>query len=178
MSITTNVVPDELKVARVTPLHKKNSKLDVGNYRPISILCSISKILEKSVHSQITKYLNDNNMLYENQSGFREGFSTSTCLTWLTDYIRNKTSEGFYTGIALLDVQKAFDSVNHEILCTKLYHMGIEPNWFHSYLTNRKQVVVVNDCLSDTQTITCGVPQGSILGPLFVALRTAMMPGV
>ena len=122
----------------------------------------MSKILEKSVHTQVSEI----NMLYENQSGFRKGFSTNTCLTQLTDYIKIKSSEGLYTGIALLDVQKAFDSVSPDILCTKLHHMGIQPDWFRSYLTNRNQIVMVNDCTSDTQTITCGIPQGSILGPL------------
>ena len=166
LSILSNTVPDELKAARVTPLHKKNSKLDVGNYRPISILCTMSKILEKSVHCQIIKYLNENDLLYNYQSGFRESFSTETCLTWLTDYIREQSSKGYYTGMVMLDVQKAFDSVDHSILCNKLFYMGIQSDWFKSYLSGRRQIVSVNECNSSPLDITCGVPQGSILGPL------------
>ena len=166
LSIETSTVPNELKSARVTALHKKNSKLDVGNYRPISILCSISKILEKSVHCQLVEYLKQNKLLYDYQSGFRFGYSTETCLIWLSDFIREQSSKGLYTGVALLDVQKAFDSVDHAILCKKLSAMGIQPNWFHSYLSDRSQIVVVNNVSSDPMKITCGVPQGSILGPL------------
>ena len=119
LSITTGNVPDDFKVAKVTPLYKKNDKLDVGNYRPVSVLSAVSKILEKAVYVQTQKYLLDNNLIFKTQSGFRPGHSTETCLLHLTDYIKQQTAKGLYTGMLLLDVQKAFDSVNHSILCKK-----------------------------------------------------------
>ena len=167
LSITSGTVPEELKSARVRPLFKKNSRSDVGNYRPVSILCIVSTILEKADFVQVDTYLRDNNILYEYQSGFRNSFSTDTCLIHLTDYIKQQTSQGNYTGLVLLDLQKAFDTVDHDILCKKLDAMGISSvEWFRSYLSGRKQIVHVNKVDSDPLPITCGVPQGSILGPL------------
>ena len=167
LSITTSTVPEEFKSARVRPLFKKNSRSDVGNYRPVSILCVSSKILEKAVFTQVDSYLRENNILYSYQSGFRNSFSTDTCLIHLTDYIQNQVSKGNYTGLVLLDLQKAFDTVDHVILCRKLKAMGIDSvEWFRSYLSGRKQIVHVNKVDSDPLQISCGVPQGSILGPL------------
>ena len=104
--------------------------------------------------------------IYQYQSGFRSGYSTETCLIYLTDFIKHQISQGNYVGMMLLDVQKAFDSVNHDILCDKLEAMGISSGWFRSYLLNRKQLVCIDGIKSSLQTITCGVPQGSLLGPL------------
>ena len=100
-SIVTNTVPDELKFAKVKPLFKKNSRLDVGNYRPVSILCIVSKILERAVLVQLEKHLNENNILYANQSGFRKSYSTDTCLISLMDHIRTEMSQGKYVGMVL-----------------------------------------------------------------------------
>lgn len=97
-------------------MYKKNSRLEVENYRPISVLPCISKILEKWVYNQLQKYLVDNNIIYKYQSGFRPNNSTDTCLMYLTDLIKSEISKGNYVGMLLLDVQKAFDCVNHEIL--------------------------------------------------------------
>ena len=166
LSLISESVPDDLKSAKIIPLHKKKSRLDVGNYRPISILSCVSKVLERCVYIQIESYLRENQILYDYQSGFRPGYSTETCLIHLTDYIRSELSCGNYVGMLLLDVQKAFDSVNHDILCSKLEFMGINPNWFRSYLSNRQQLVSIDGISSDFQKISCGVPQGSILGPL------------
>lgn len=158
-SIVENRVPVELKAVRVKPLHKKNSKTDVGNYRPVSILCIVFKILERAVYNQLETYLVKNHLLYEFQSEFRTNF-----LVFLADYIRAQTAKGLYTGMILLDLQKAFDTVNHSILCSKLKAMGVESvEWFSS---GRNQQVHVNGTLSSSESITCGVPQGSILGPL------------
>lgn len=165
LSINNCVVPDCTKKAVVTPLFKKNNKLDVGNYRPVSVLTSLSKILEKAVHKQVELFCKENNILYPLQSGFRCDFSTDTCLTHLHDHIRNEISHGMFVGMALLDVQKAFDSVNHRMLCEKIRLVGIDPEWFKSYLVNRKQIVSVNNNYSTEKTINAGVPQGSILGP-------------
>ena len=106
-------------------------------------------------------------LLFDFQSGFRSNFSTDSCLTYLTDYIKTHTSKGLYTGMLMLDLQKAFDTVDHDILCKKLKAMGIKSvDWFSSYLSYRNHFVNVNDTESDPSLVTCGVPQGSLLGPL------------
>ncbi|CAL4064309.1 unnamed protein product, partial [Meganyctiphanes norvegica] len=167
LSILTNTFPDEYKIGKVKPLFKKGNKTEVENYRPISVLCIMSKILEKAVYVQFEKYLSENNLLYDYQSGFRKGHSTDTCLIDLFDYVHSSLSEGDYVGMVLLDLQKAFDTVNHKILCEKLELLGVGcVDWFSSYLSNRKQFVNVNNINSSFGLVTCGVPQGSILGPL------------
>ena len=134
---------------------------------PVSVLSVVSKILEKAVYVQLEGYLVNNNLLYEFQSGFRSKFSTDTCLSYSTDFIKHETSKGLYTGMIMLDLQKAFDTVDHLILCEKLRALGVGTvDWFMSYLSGRNQYVQVNGNLSDSSPITCGVPQGSILGPL------------
>ena len=111
--ITGNSVPTDMKFARVRPLFKKNSRSDVGNYRPDSILSVVSKSLEKAVYNQLEEYLSEKNLIYSLQSGFRGSYSTDTCLIYLTDYIRSQIAAGKYTGMVLLDLQKAFDTVDH-----------------------------------------------------------------
>lgn len=166
LSIVNKSVPDDLKLAKIIPIYKKKSRLEVGNYRPVSILSCMSKILEKAVYIQVEQHLNSKNLIFQFQSGFRKSYSTETCLIHITDYIRTQISKGNYVGMLLLDVQKAFDSVNHDILFSKLECMGINSGWFRSYLSNRKQLVSVDEVSSDLEEITCGVPQGSLLGPL------------
>lgn len=141
--------------------------MEVENYRPVSILAVVSKILEKTVYNQLENYLVKHNLLYYLQSGFRSKYSTDTCLIHLIDHIKDQTAQGLYTGMIMLDLQKAFDTVDHTILCNKLQIMGIESiKWFESYLSNRKQKVGINGIESDFLDVKCGVPQGSILGPL------------
>ena len=167
LSIEKNVVPKDLKNARVVPLFKKNKRSEVGNYRPVSVLSVVSKMLERAVYTQLEDYLVKKKLLFDFQSGFRSNFSTDSCLTCLTDYIKTQTSKGLYTGVLMLDLQKAFDTVDHDILCKKLKAMGIKSvDWFRSYLSYRNQIVNVNDTESGPSLVTCGVPQGSILGPL------------
>ena len=167
LSLIANKFPDEMKHAKVKPLYKKNKKTEVENYRPVSILCILSKILERAVYKQLEEYLIKNDLLYSHQSGFRRGHSTDTCLINLMDTLHSSISEGDYVGMVLLDLQKAFDTVNHAILCNKLKLMGIGcVEWFVSYLSNRRQTVTVNKTNSSSGIVTCGVPQGSILGPL------------
>ena len=125
LSISTNAIPSDLKEARVRPIFRKVSQLEASNYRPVSILCVISKILERSVYVQLVDFLNQNNLIYENQSGFRSGFSTDTCLIYLLDMIRSNTSKGLFTGMIMLDLQKA---VNHDIFCEKTQSNGCYVN--------------------------------------------------
>jgi len=165
LSINTKIVPECTKRSKVVPLYKKKSKLEVGNYRPVSVLTSISKILEKAIHIQVEEHCVNKGITYPLQSGFRHSYSTDTCLVYLHDYIRTAWSKGEFVGMVLLDVQKAFDSVDHQMLCEKISLIGIDPTWFESYLCNRKQVVCINNNMSSEQIIKCGVPQGSILGP-------------
>lgn len=173
MSIEYGYFPKDLKNAKVIPLYKKGSKLDQGNYRPVSILCTLSKVIERIVFEQVNKYLATHNLIYELQSGFRKSHSTDTCLLYLTDYIRQEVDKGNLCGMVMLDLQKAFDTVDHSILLTKLRAIGCNNTavkWFESYLQNRKQVVDVGGALSKPQTVQCGVPQGSVLGPLLFLL--------
>ena len=110
MSLLTAQVPSSMKMAKVTPLHKKGSKTDAGNYRPISVLSIISKILERVVYNQLYEYIERNNLLCDLQSGFRRSYSTETCLIYLNDYLKEEIDKGNYCGMVLLDLQKAFDS--------------------------------------------------------------------
>ena len=177
LSLESGVVPNGLKSAIVKPLYKKGSRLDVGNYRPVSILPTISKIMERAVYLQMEKHLKDKNILYEFQSGFRASYSTDICLINHQDGIRIDISQGKYVGMVLMDLQKAFDTVDHDILLEKLDSMGFDNHkWFESYLKGRKQMVVANDVSSETGTVTCGVPQGSILGPLLFLCYVNDMP--
>ena len=173
VSLTTGNIPNELKKTQVVPLYQRKSKTDAGNYRPVSVLCVISKVFERVVFNQLNDYLTANKLLYELQSGFRSSYSTDTCLIYLSDYIRHECDKGNYTGMVVLDLQKAFDTVNHDILLYKLKAVGVNQmalQWFSSYLTGRNQVVDINGTASSAKDISCGVPQGSILGPLLFVI--------
>ena len=181
LSLIQGVVPDDLKSARVVPIFKKNDKTSVGNYRPVSILSILSKIYEKVVYDQVESYFKANKLLYKFQSGFRSGFSTDTCLIHLTDFIRMEMDKGHIIGMILLDLQKAFDTVDHSILLMKLSAAGLGDDilrWFTSYLSSRQQLVDVSGTHSASAPVTCGVPQGSILGPLLFLIYVNDMSAV
>ena len=168
-SFATGKFPDILKISKVTPIHKKNSKLKVENYRPISLLSNINKIIEKIMFKRLYSFLELHNCIYELQFGFREKHSTNHALLSMTQQIKDEIDKGNYAIGIFVDFQKAFDTVNHEILLRKLQHYGIRGisnKWFQSYLSNRKQYVSINNSDSDLKVIEHGVPQGSILGPL------------
>ena len=178
-SLTIGVIPDDWKCARVTPLFKKGKRNDMDNYRPISVLPVASKLLERAVHSQLYCFLSKHKLLSPHQCGFRKHHSTESAAISLTDSIRRGMDQGLLTGSVFIDLRKAFDTVDHETLVTKLETFGIadiELTWFREYLSNRKQVVAVENELSDLGCISTGVPQGSILGPLLFVLLMNDLP--
>lgn len=173
LSLMNGIVPDELKIARVIPLFKSGDITLFSNYRPVSVLPLFSKILERLMYARLLSFINHSKLLYKFQFGFREGHSPELALIYLIDKISNSLENGEYVLGVFLDFSKAFDTVNHEILFEKLEMYGVRGialNWFKSYLKNRYQYVVYNGERSDKKRITCGVPQGSILGPLLFLL--------
>lgn len=169
LSVRKGLFPNDLKKARVVPLYKKGNRNIESNYRPISILPVVSKIYEKLVHDQVMAYLESKKILYDYQSGFRNSFSTESALVYLTDKIKANMDKGLFSGLVLMDLQKAFDTVDHNILVKKLKCIGFNStciDWFTSYLSNRTQFVDIQGHKSECSNISCGVPQGSILGPM------------
>jgi len=161
--------PSPWKHANVQPSHKKNSKQDKSNYRPISLLCICSKIYEKIVFDAMYNFFIENNLISPNQSGFRPGDSTINQLLAITTEIYNSFEKRQEIRAAFLDISKAFDKVWHSGLIFKLKQNGINGkllNMLENYLTNRKQRVILNGIESPWEPIFSGVPQGSVLGPL------------
>ena len=169
LAISTSTFPDCLKTARVTALHKKGSKLDLTNYRPISILPVLSKVLEKVMARQIRVYMEDFNFFVENQYGFREKRNTTSAINVLLEKLYNNLDKGKVTHSVFLDLSKAFDTVDHKILIEKLQFYNFSESahsFIKSYLTKRSQFVSISNVSSSMREINIGVPQGSILGPL------------
>ena len=180
-SLATGVVPSHLKVAKVIPVFKSGDKFSFNNYRPISILPAISKILEKLVYKRIHDFTIKHNILTPDQFGFRPKHSTHMAINKLYDLISTALDRKLHTIGIFLDLSKAFDTLDHQILINKLSQYGIRGAanlWIKSYLENRKQYVVFNDHQSPTAVIKCGVPQGSILGPLLFLLYINDLPRV
>ena len=163
------IFPELLKLAKVIPTFKKGNELLCENYRPISLLSVFSKIFEKVIYTRMYDYLMKNNLIYKRQFGFRNNHSTNHALISLSENIKSNLDSGQFSAGIFIDLQKAFDTVNHEILCEKLLHYGfrgIPQKLLESFLANRKQYVSIKGYDSIQLDVTCGVPQGSTLGPL------------
>ena len=180
-SLSTGRIPERLKNADVIILHKKGEKSNPNNYRPISLLNSFSKIVEKTVSAQLSKHLNDNNILYKHQFGFRKSHSTIHALTHFLHKHEEFTGEKKKIAAIFIDLCKAFDTCNHNIILKKINILGIKDNelsWFKNYLKDRKQRVKINNTYSEFQKINIGVPQGSILGPLLFSIYINDFPEI
>ena len=164
-----NKFPEDLKLAEVAPVHKGKSKMIHVNYRPISILPIFSKVIEKLMYKRLSSLILKNKILFPMQYGFQEGKSTELAINALLNKVTEVLDNKMKSYSVFLEFAKAFNTVNHNILLKKLEYYGIRGSsleWFESYLSNRNQCVKIGNTHSDTLTVKCGVPQGSILGPL------------
>ena len=180
LSLKSGIFPNSYKLARVVPIFKAGAIDNLSNFRPISCLPTLSKILEKIVVSQLNNFLNLNSLIYKYQFGFQSKLSTLHPLMHILKFITEALNENDFAVAIFLDLQKAFDLVNHDILLLKLEKLGIRGihlKWFESYLKNRKQVVMVNGVFSEFYcSIIMSVLQGSILGPILFLLFINDMP--
>ena len=172
-SFLTGTFPNKLKTAKIIPIHKGGKVDDLTNYRPISILPCLSKIYERAMYDRLINFLNSNNILSNNQFGFRKNLSPKLAITKLIDSVIQDLGKEKFIVSVFLDLKKAFDTLDHEILLSKLHHYGIKgkiKDWFRSYLSNRYQCTFINNKISEYALISTGVPQGSTLGPLLFLL--------
>ena len=168
-TITTGIFPNQLKIAKVVPIFKKNVQTDVKNYRPISVLPTISKIFENVMQTQLMEYFTSHNLLASQQYGFRSNRSTELATLELMDRNVNCMNQNSCPINIYLDLSKAFDSLNYEILLSKLQYYGLQANallLLKNYLYERSQYVQIENVKSCSHPVSCGIPQGSVLGPL------------
>ena len=169
LSLEQGNFPQLLKKADVAPIFKEKDKRKCENYRPISLLSNISKLFERAMHNRLYDFLENSDVLYDLQFGFRKQYSSNHALLSIVEGIREKLDNKTFSCGVFIDLEKAFDTVNHEILFKKLEHYGVRGvanQWFRSYLSSRTQRVKLDGVSSEFLNISCGVPQGSILGPL------------
>ena len=179
LSISLSSFPDDCKIAKLKPLYKKEAKTKPKNYRPISLLPLISKVIEKAIHNQTQNFLDTNRILYRYQSGFRKHYSTDTCLSYLTDKVSTGFEKGLLTVMVLINLQKVFDTIDHGIPLDKVNCLGFSNStvaWFNSYLIHRSFIVNVGKEYSSPGKLSCGILQGSILGPLLFLLYVNDIP--
>ena len=179
LSISTQTFPESWKTAKIIPLHKKKSELSPENYCPVSLLSSVSKIAERAIFEQLVNYFEKNDLIHPSHHGFRSGHNTTTALIEMMDLWVENFEEGKISAVVTLDMSAAFDLVDKDIFLQKLsaYKAGESVvNWVKSYLSGRKQRVYIDGCLSEELSVETGVPQGSILGPLFYVIYTSDLP--
>jgi hypothetical protein len=172
-SFATGIEPQSFKIARIIPVFKKGDYRSLNNYRSISLLSIFNKLLEQLMYTRLFNFLEQNCILYNKQFGFRSQHSTEHAILTITDKIQNAIENRNYSSGIFLDFSKAIDTVHHGILINKLekYEIwGVAKDWFVSYLTDRQHYVSVNNIMSNFHKVNCGIPQGSVLGPLLFIL--------
>ena len=172
-SVEIGKYPTKLKMAKVIPIYKSDDETDPNNYRSISLLSCFNRIFEKLVYKRMKCFIDKTNILYPSQYGFRPGHSTEHAILDIVNAIQSNMDKGSFSRGVFIDLKKAFDTVDHNILFKKLDFYGFRgmtQDWFESYLRERTQVTIVGQNTSNKMNITCGVPQGSVLGPLLFLL--------
>ena len=173
LSFQQGVLSEAHKAARVTPIFKKDNPQIPFKCRPIFVLSVFSKLYEKYMYSRLYSFLTKYKILLKKQFGFRNNHSTIYALVSLVDLIKKHLDNDYFVCGIFIDLQKAFDTVNHDIVLAKLAHCGVcglTNSWFSSFLKNRTQYVYLDGHCSITKIVTCGVPQGSTLSPLLLVV--------